>query len=83
MLKFMRSNHVGVNSRYDLTAWSEKIAKNGGRCPCNPKTRPECPCPMAASEIKKMGVCACKLFGTSKACENCEMCCKMVFTYID
>jgi len=42
---------------------AEQLAKNGGKCPCKPKSRPVCPCRECADEVKRDGVCFCQVFG--------------------
>lgn len=83
MLEFMHLNNVGVNSKHNLSEWVKKVYEKGGKCPCNPKIRPECPCSQAMEEIKSKGVCDCKLFGNNNACYGCNKSCKMLFVYYD
>lgn len=83
MRNFMLENHIGINSRHGLFEWAKIIArKNNGKCPCNPKTRLECPCIQAIPEINQTGFCACKLFGVNEACNDCKYNCKLKFTYL-
>lgn len=61
--KFALRNNLDLfNVRGSLYQRLETLARNGGKCPCFPDTRPHCPCKECIQECRERGECGCRVF---------------------